>query len=85
MLGLAGFFFHHWLFHPMAGKGYQFFSGIGSDVSELALLGGLIAYLRHHQCAVRGCWRMSWATHPEHGVPVCARHHPKGGIDKEAV
>jgi hypothetical protein len=66
------------LLHPLTGNGYQFWSGIGSDAGELAILGGIIAIYRRHNCHIRRCWRLSWHVHPEHGHPVCRRHHPEG-------
>lgn len=65
----------HWLFQPLHGLGYQFWSGIGSDVSELTLVLGLAAYLRHHNCHVRHCPRLQWKPTAA-GDQVCRRHHP---------
>lgn len=63
----------HWLqqtlLHPEHG-GYNFWSGIGSGSP---LLAGIGVYVRHHNCHVRGCFRLGHA-HPEHGHPVCRRH-----------
>jgi hypothetical protein len=68
----------HWsqLLHPLAGNGYQFWSGIGSDAGEAALLGGVVVLLRHRNCHVKGCWRLGHLD-PEHGHPACRRHHSK--------
>jgi hypothetical protein len=75
----------HWLLNlfgisNLAGYGYGFFSGIGSDLGEVALIGAIIAVYRKHNCHVQRCWRVS--RHPVHGTPwvVCRRHHPM--IDK---
>lgn len=62
-----------WLLHPMAGRGYQFWSGIGSDISELTLVVGVGVFLHHHNCIEKGCWRMGHRD-PEHGHPLCRRH-----------
>jgi len=67
-----------WLFHPLGGLGYQFWSGIGSDFSEVAILSGFYLLLRKHNCHVKGCWRMQWHEHPDNGHPVCKHHHPEG-------
>jgi hypothetical protein len=74
----------HWLLNffgisNLAGYGYGFWSGIGSDIGELAILGAIIAAYRKHNCHVRGCWRIS--RHPVDGTPwvVCRRHHPTIG------
>jgi hypothetical protein len=61
---------------PLNGQGYQFWSGIGSDIGEITLIGLGFAWLHHHNCYERGCWRVQWHPHPVHGHPVCKRHHP---------
>lgn len=72
----------HWLYtafntyvlHPERGNGYQWWSGEGSDLSEL--LGPLLAvaaYLQHHNCHHKPCWHRGH-PHPEHGWPACRRH-----------
>ena len=77
-----------WLFHTMGldnidGAWYAFWSGIGSDIQEVALLGGVAALLRHWNCHVHGCWR--------HGrfqvgdFRVCMLHHPEDRITAEHV
>lgn len=73
---LNGFFWH-----PLHGDGYQFWSGIaGSFLTSLpSWLIAALLFLRHRNCHVRGCWRISWHTHPDHGHLVCKRHHPRGG------
>ena len=38
----------------------------------------LYLFLRKHNCHVRRCWRLAWHPHPDHGHPVCRRHHPDG-------
>jgi hypothetical protein len=74
----------HWLVHQ-AGVDYgapygrwvpyDFWSGAGSDLSEVALLGGLIGFLRHRNCEVKGCWRLGrHQTAAQHNV--CRKHHP---------
>jgi hypothetical protein len=74
---IAASFLLHDLWHPLAGRGYQFWSGIGSDVTELAMLGWLYAFLRRHNCHARRCWRLG--RHPVAGTDyiVCRRHHPQ--------
>lgn len=66
-----------WL-NPLWGAGYQFWSGIGSDLGEIVLIGMGWAFLRKHNCHVKSCWRLSWHAHPEHGHQVCRKHHPHG-------
>ena len=56
---------------------YAFWSGLGSDMSEI---GGLLAlawiFWRKHNCHVKGCWRIG---HLAAGAYlVCRKHHPAG-------
>lgn len=71
----------HWLAHLFGldnGSGglYLFWSGIGGDVSQVAVLLGLVGMWRKHNCHVHRCWRL--ARHPVAGTGwvVCRRHHP---------
>lgn len=69
---------HQWALHPLHGLGYQFYSGIGSSITEwltVVVAGGV--WWRHHNCIEKGCWRKGHPD-PEHGHPVCRRHvkHP---------
>lgn len=72
-----------WYFaHPLHGLGYQFFSGVGSSISEwVVLLIALITYAYHHNCHEHRCLRLTW--HPDtEGHPVCkvhSRDHPARG------
>lgn len=58
------------------GPYYGFWSGFGSDIGELAIIGGLVHVARDHNCHVKGCW--SIRSHPVEGTThrVCRRHHP---------
>lgn len=57
---------------------YLAWSGVGSDVTEIAVVGALFGLLRKHNCSVHGCWRIG-----RHKVPgtdhVCCRRHTPGG------
>lgn len=65
-----------WLAHPLGGLGYQFFSGIGSSISEwLTVLVAITVYVYHHNCHEHRCLRLSWHA-DEDGHPVCKKHHP---------
>lgn len=68
-----------WFWHPLHGAGYQFWSGIGSDVTEITIVFALLAWWHSHHCHVHRCWRVSWWPHPDHGHPVCRHHHPDTG------
>ena len=74
-----------WLLHWLAvhtgtvnegGPYYGFWSGFGSDLGEIAIIGGLIGIYRKHNCHVKGCWRVG--RHPVDGTTfvVCRPHHP---------
>ncbi len=60
---------------PLHGDGYQWWSGLGSDIF---ILTGIGIALRHFNCHVnkpRFCWR--WG-HPVPGTSfrACKKHHP---------
>lgn len=61
-----------------SGISYLFWSGVGSDISEIAILGALWGVIRRHNCDVRGCWRFGILPTLRDGVQhhVCRRHHP---------
>jgi hypothetical protein len=71
--------FAHWqLAHP-GGSGYWFYLGIfGGSAFLSAAAAALVVFWRNHNCHVTDCWRLSWHLHPDHGHPVCRRHHPDG-------
>ena len=68
-----------WLYHffGIGGSGpyYGFWSGAGSDITELAILGAIIQGARHINCHSKGCWRVG---KPVDGTPyrACHHHHP---------
>src|SRR5262245_45704438 len=82
---LNGSIVDHWLavhtgLDDLSGSWYGFWSGIGSDLGELALIGavGTATYqlVRKYNCREPGCWRVG--THPAAGGQflLCYRHHP---------
>ncbi len=88
VLASAGGFHFEDLFHPLRYWGYQFWSGIGSDLGEVAIIGGLITIVRHLNCHARGCWRLG--GHQVVGTPfrTCRKHHPhvpEGGATAEQI
>jgi hypothetical protein len=69
----------HSVVHWSTQGGYNFISGPLADITILtAFLSTLYLFLRRHNCHVRHCWRMAWHPHPDHGHPVCKKHHPHG-------
>lgn len=76
----------HWLAYMTgslntsgAPPNYNFWSGVGSDIGELAMFGWLATFLRRHNCEVHRCWRLGrHATAAGH--VVCRRHHPDGKL-----
>ena len=70
-----------WLLHVTgsnneSGPWYGFWSGFGSDIGEITIIGGLVAIYRKHACHEPRCWRLG--HHLVEGTPytVCRRHHP---------
>lgn len=55
-------------------RAYNFFSGFGSDIGEVALIGAIVGGYRKVNCHVKGCLRIG---HYMAGIyKVCRRHHP---------
>lgn len=77
-----------WLYHllGLSGTGpvYAFLSGSGSDVGELAIIGGLITQARNANCEVHGCWRLG-RHRTAAGHRVCRVHHPDDHLTAERV
>jgi hypothetical protein len=69
----------------LTGPWYGFWSGLGSDLGELAIVGGLISLYLRHNCHAKGCWRIG--RHPVAGTPyiVCRKHHPNNGPTAESI
>jgi hypothetical protein len=64
-----------WLLHVLgvdnlSGRWYGFWSGAGSDLAYLGIIGTLY---RKHNCHQNGCWRVG--RHTVDGTPWCDRHH----------
>ena len=66
------------------GPFYGFWSGFGSDLSEFAIVAGLVTVVRRHNCEVHHCWRLGrHQTAAQHNV--CRRHHPDDHLTAEQV
>jgi hypothetical protein len=73
---LANIFHMQTPFDPLHGDGYNFWSGPGSDFGEATIIIAILAWWKHRNCQVKGCWRIN-LTHPtDAGHYVCKRHHP---------
>lgn len=59
-----------------SGAYYGFWSGFGSDIGELALLGGLWMGVRRINCHVKGCPRIGHYEVTGTPYKVCRKHHP---------
>jgi hypothetical protein len=63
-----------------AGPYYAFWSGFGSDLAEISVLGaigtGVYQQVKKFNCHQPGCWRVG--NHPAAGgqFMLCYRHHP---------
>jgi hypothetical protein len=75
----------HWLgVDDASGRAYLAWSGAGSDISELLLIGALVTFVRRYNCEVRRCWRLGrHATAAQHHV--CRKHHPEDHLTAEHV
>lgn len=79
----------NWLLHVLgvddvSGRWYGWWSGAGSDLGELALVGALAGMLRQHNCEVRRCWRLG-RHKTAAGHKVCRRHHPDDHLTVQDV
>ncbi len=79
----------NWLAHffgldNLSGPWYGFWSGVGSDIAELAIIGGLITMVRQHNCEVHKCWRLG-RHKTAAGHRACRRHHPDGHLTHERL
>lgn len=73
-----------WVWHPLVGRGYQLWSGIISDVSEVSLLVGLITgavaarrFLQQHfECHVENCHKLGFHRVQGTHYRTCWKDHP---------
>lgn len=59
-------------------RAYNFWSGFGSDIGEVAIFGAVIAGYRKVNCHEKGCWRIAHHEYEMNGVTYkyCRKHHP---------
>jgi hypothetical protein len=89
--GTGSNFWLHSIWHPLHHAGYQFWSGIGSDLGELTLITTMVALFatvyRHLECHKTGCHRLGRFQHGH--WRLCRIHHPhiptSGAITQEHV
>jgi hypothetical protein len=79
-----------WILHVLgvdnlSGPWYGFWSGIGSDITEFAIVGGIFSLYWKHTCHVQRCWRLGRHPVENTGYVVCRRHHPNGAPTHEDV
>lgn len=67
-----------------ASRAYDFWSGFGSDIGELTLVGTMLAMIRQHACEVKPCWRLG-RHQTAAGHKVCRVHHPDGHLTAAKV
>jgi hypothetical protein len=68
----------------LSGRWYGWWSGAGSDIGEVAIIGGLITVVRRHNCEVHRCWRVG-RHHTAAGHAVCRVHSPDGAPTHDDV
>lgn len=90
-----------WFWHPLGNctgmprrlemlcKGYNYHSGIGSNIPQLSIFTTVtalaLAFWHRHNCHEKGCPRLQWHIHPDTGHPVCKVHHKHELIDGQIV
>jgi hypothetical protein len=84
MLALIAAWLYHYFGVNGSGPWYGFWSGTGSDIGELAIVGGLASLVRHKNCEVKHCLRLGRHTTAA-GHKVCRRHHPEGAPTAQDV
>jgi hypothetical protein len=62
------------------GPYYGFWSGFGSDIEELGILGaiatGIYQLVKKYNCHEPGCWRIGQHPAADGQFNLCYRHHP---------
>jgi hypothetical protein len=66
----------YWLWHPLQSVGYQFWSGLGSDISEITIIAGALAILKHLNCDSPRCFRYGPHRTADGHHKLCRHHHP---------
>lgn len=79
-----------WLEHVLgidngSGAWYLWWSGAGSDLGEITIVGALVTVYRRNNCEVQKCWRLGRHKVEGTGHMVCRRHNPEGPVTAEHV
>jgi hypothetical protein len=77
-----------WVHHLFGADGqgwYNFWSGFGADLGQVALFGAAIGLYRKHNCHVHGCWRIAKQQVVGTSWLVCHHHHPEGRPTAEQI
>jgi hypothetical protein len=61
------------------GKGYAFWSGVGSDIGEVAIIGAVLGMYRKHNCHATRCWRIGKHPSKAPGSSRAASITPRSG------
>lgn len=78
----------HWLAYrtgslnmPGSPPNYNFFSGSGSDLTEVTMIGAMLAVFKKHNCHARWCVRVGHHELEDKKTGLkynlCRRHHPE--------
>jgi len=80
----------HWLTYMTGSENtsgappnYNFWSGFGSDLGEVALIGAVLGMFKRHNCHQRRCWRIG--RHVVNGTPWCDKHHEAARGESEGA
>lgn len=65
---------------------YNFWSGFGSDIAEVTIIGAMIGIFKKHNCHTRWCFRIGRHEFTDSATGVtymlCRKHHPGHEGDK---
>jgi hypothetical protein len=68
-----------------SGPYYGFWSGFGSDLGELAVLGAVFGAWHRVNCHAKGCWRIGRQHVSGTTYVTCRKHHPDGKPSPERI
>lgn len=68
--------FRTYVLHPEHGNGYQLWSGAGSDLGEITMIGLAVAAFKHWNCEAPRCLRHGKHPTADGQHHLCRKHHP---------